>query len=394
VLARYDVIIVGAGPGGALLAYLLARQGVTPLIIDQHRLPRYKACGGGLTRRSLEALPFSVDGVIEDYSYQAVLTVGNRPVLVKRQDHPIIGMVMRDKFDFFLVEQAEAAGAVLSDQTGFRSLSGPPGDLTIETSRGDYGARIVVGADGVNGRVARALGLSVRRDLLIALESEVYLDHPKRLDAFHGTAYFDYGVIPGGYGWIFPKKDHLSVGIGSMAWKKIRLKRHLNHYMELKGLTSRTRIKTMRGHAIPYRPDQRNNLANSQGLLVGDAAGITDPVSGEGIYHALRQAHLASAIIIDALESGNQRLEQYNEIIKREFLGDLRFAQRLGTLLFKYPRFGGRVLEHHGHRLADHVLRITAGHESYRDLYRRMFRLTWLPALLASKPGRDTKNAR
>ncbi|MBF0530857.1 MAG: FAD-dependent monooxygenase, partial [Deltaproteobacteria bacterium] len=125
----YHVLIAGAGPAGAMLAWKLARQGLKVLIIDRARLPRYKTCGGGLTARAKGLIPFDISPVMEVEARTAVVAVDYRPVFQAQTDQPLVYTVMRDRFDYFLVQQAVKAGAELIDQTAFRSVDGPPGNL-------------------------------------------------------------------------------------------------------------------------------------------------------------------------------------------------------------------------------------------------------------------------
>jgi len=174
-LEKYDVVIVGAGPSGSILSYELARKGINALIIDKKKFPRNKACAGGLTRRAMSAVPFDFSEIVEDYTYTAKMLVKDKVIYDKTFEEPIIGMVMRENFDNFLVNKAIEAGAVFQDGTSFKSLSGKAGNLVLETSKGKIGAKVIVGADGVSSRVARSLGFKLKRSFMTAVEGEVYL---------------------------------------------------------------------------------------------------------------------------------------------------------------------------------------------------------------------------
>jgi geranylgeranyl reductase family protein len=376
--STYDVIIVGAGPAGALLAYLLASQNARVLLIDRKHLPRDKPCGGGLTPRALALLPFDIREVIEEYTYSVEAFVNGRRAFVAHGDHPVITMVMRSRLDHFLAMKAVRAGAILEDGVSFKALY-PSGDgLSIHTSEGTFKGRLLVGADGVNSRVARALGIKIQRHVMNGVEGEIYYPDFKFPRVFQNTAHFDFGLIPEGYGWIFPKRDHLSVGVLSASRRVKHLKPYFSAYLAAKNIHASAKVKSLRAHLIPVSPDKRNILATERGLLVGDAAGFADPITGEGMTYAFKGAHIASSVIMDALRSGYNRLETYTPILRKEMGHDLIFAKRFAYILYKCPRFSVRIISAHGGRLADLHMSVIQGERSYESLYRKMFSLAAL----------------
>lgn len=374
-IPKYDVVIVGSGPAGSLLGFYLAGAGVEVLIIERKPLPRYKPCGGGLTARALACLPFDITPVVEDITTRPVMLYDYRPIFAPRATGPLIKMVMRDTFDHFLIQQAQANGAAVQDHTAFVSCRGPSGDLTVKTDRGDVAARLIVGADGAASRVARQLGLRVNRKVMTAVEGECHFRSTWSIDRFRGSAHFDFGVIPGGYGWVFPKKNHLSVGIGT--WFKPRdLPGYFHAYLRAKGLAGCTRIKPFRGHIIPYEPARNNQLASRRGIVVGDAAGFADPLTGEGIYYALRGAAIAAKAVLAALDRGDDFLLPYNREIQRAFMPDMVSARRLSRAVYDCPRWGRYLLTRHGQTLCRAQIDVITGKTSYRALFRQM--LGWV----------------
>ncbi|MGC9022992.1 MAG: FAD-dependent monooxygenase, partial [Dissulfurimicrobium sp.] len=210
----FDCIIAGAGPGGAYLGYLLSSLGLKCLILEKKSIPRYKPCGGGLTKRALDLLPFDLTGIVEDWAVKARLCFGGGFIREVLFDQPVIGLVMRSRLDSFLVSKAQEAGAVVLTGVAFKDVKAASGgSLEVQTTAGDFKALVLAGADGAGSRTARALGLWKNRVGCPAVEAEVYPLSRESLDAWRGMVEFDFSAAPKGYGWVFPKADHLSVGV-------------------------------------------------------------------------------------------------------------------------------------------------------------------------------------
>jgi len=384
-LKTYDVVIVGAGPAGAVLAYLLAAEGVDALILEKKHLPRYKPCAGGLTRRAVAALPFELTDVVEDEAYTIRTFLRNAPLFVETEPRPVVSMVMRDRFDEWLVRKAVEKGARIEEGVVFKSLLGSAGRLTVKTSRGEFGCKLVAGADGVNSRVARALGLKVRKRTMTALQGEVYAPDSRGIEAFRNAAHFDFGVVPQGYAWVFPKRDHLSIGVLTTSRSVKHLRQYFYSYLTLKALNQGGIVRSLRPHLIPFHPDRSNRLATEKGLLVGDAAGFADPITGEGIFYALKESRLASELILGALKSGYHRLPEYSRLLKQEMLEDLQCAQRFAGILYRLSALSARIIKAHGSTLGKYHTEVIGGTKTYGELYRSTFKL-WklIPALINS----------
>lgn len=301
-MERFDAVVVGAGPAGSATAIRLARAGASVLLADRARFPRDKPCGGGLTGRAVRELPVDVAPVVEDVVRAFELRLGYRKRFERRSEAPLVLMTQRRRLDAFLAEQAAAAGAVFRDGVTVDRLTvGPDGaDLRVggDAVHGD----VLVGADGVNGTTARAAGLGGGILYGIALEGNGPLHSHQR-----GRATVELGVVPGGYGWVFPKAEHANYGVGGWASEGPRLRAHLSRLCAAHGVDA-AGLADLHGRRLPIR--RTTAAARGRVLLTGDAAGLVDPLSGDGIYEALVSARLASeAILAGTLDEYEPRLE-------------------------------------------------------------------------------------
>jgi len=331
----YDCIVVGAGPGGSTAAYELARQGVRVGLFEKQSLPRTKPCGGCLSLKIDRILPPDFHPLIERTIYGVRFTFeGLRPIH-RRSDDPVAYMVMRDRFDAFLAGRAEAAGAILHEGETVRAVRELEDGVVVETTRGVYRTPFLVGADGATGIVARDLGLKPGKRLAVALEGEVTVA-PAMLDALGDEVWIEFGSVPYGYGWVFPKRDHLSVGVGG-------LKDHMGHprdyydaYMEDEGLLEAIEREERRGFIIPVFDDGRTPRRTAHALLVGDAAGLVDPFLGEGIYYAIRSGQLAAEAIAGT-RAGLSGLDTYDAFLEEDILPDFAAARKMSRMLYTFP---------------------------------------------------------
>lgn len=327
----YDVIVVGAGIGGAAAAYYLGEMGCRVLVLEKERLPRYKPCGGGVPRSVFSYFPFSLDKAIEArvamirYSYQ-----GQEEVTVPLPNEAV-AMVMRDKFDALVLEQARCE---VREATSVTKVVEDENDVVVFTADGkEFRGRYLIGADGANSTTARQLGLRRGKFMGAAIEAEVPLA-PTAMADWAQTALFEFGALKGGYLWIFPKREHVSVGIGAFRKSKAKLREILRREMARFGI-SLDGI-ALRGHPLPiYLRSERLNTARS--LLVGDAARLMDPLSGEGIRYAVKSARLAAEAILRG------ELSRYTAWVQREIRASLSRARWLAALFYGLPRLCFRL---------------------------------------------------
>ncbi len=365
----WDVVIVGAGPGGAIAAYHLARYGYDVLLLERESFPRHKPCGGALSRKVAEFLPFDYDTLEADDIHGAEFTyMGEDPFRIEIES-PLSKLVERRDFDQKIVSQAVTRGATFRDGervTGF----GSDGNQVVQvvTPEGTYHAKYVIGADGPRGISSRFLNPSHYEPMGIALEEEIALDEtiPK------GLVRLDFGRFPWGYGWVFPKRGFSSVGCGTIYRReKVALKAAYREFKVSFGINPRESVAA-KAHLLPNYGEFPYVRAKGRMLLVGDAARLMDPFLGEGIYYALASGTLAAQALHETLKGQGRADKLYLSLLKKKILDELRHAVRMAD--FVYPRLalGYKVLKRSS-RLGLLYIRVMSGEVSYRDFNRNLF---------------------
>lgn len=316
----FDVIISGSGPAGATAAYFLSKAGKKVLVIEKESLPRYKPCGGGLSLDYLtETFPFSFESVIET-KIDTVIYHYNHGQESRIPCRPnVMAMVMRDKFDQFILQQSTAE---VLENTKVVGIDNKPGEVEVTTEAGKtYSAHYLIGADGANSQIRRWSGLHQPQQLIGAIEAEVPYT-PELLARYQDGPIFIFDEPRAGYSWIFPKANYLSIGIGVLG-QTAKLKEHLERIMARYNI-SLNGVK-LHGHPIPvYNPSSLFSTGHI--LLAGDAAGLADPFSGEGIRPAIKSAQIAANAIL------NDQTDLYTDLIN----ADLGRRNKRSLFLWKF----------------------------------------------------------
>ena len=364
----YDVIVVGAGPAGATLAYELARKGIAVLLLEKENLPRYKCCAGGVTGKAAKLLDFDISDIAEDEIHRASFSFNLGSPYQGQYDRPLIYTVMRDVFDCSLVMRARRLGADLIDGQKVKRIDASADCVEVSSAENIFRSRLVVGADGAHSIVANDLGMRKGMQHLVAIESEVTVPQEK-LAEWKSRILIDLGHIPGGYAWVFPKRDHLSVGVGCQASKARELRPRHQKFLDSLGLGSYT-ITRSSSQLIPTRTRGRLVWQN-EALLLGDAAGLADPLTGEGIHNAIKSAQLAAPAIERRLLDGKDGLSDYQEAVDSEIISELRLAHTVSKFFVRSPRLVFGMLNQ-GNELWRALCDLMLGETNYAAIKERM----------------------
>lgn len=380
-IQQYDCIIVGGGPAGSTALRQLARAGVNACVIDKATFPRYKPCGGAISALTARHLAFDWSDTIEAslHTVQLSLNFGKR--LTVQSEIPIAHFVMRDRFDYLLLQEAIAAGGKVHEGVKIEHIQVHPDHVEITTAEhGRYRAPVLIGADGANSIVARQTGL-FDPERGIAIEAEIDVD-TEGYAPYDNTVFLNYGTPTWGYGWVFPKSERLSVGVAVFQSKRHGLKDafhtllsrlHLNEYP-----------LQVYGHPIPTGGRNRE-IKRDRVLLAGDAAGLNDPLSGEGIAHAVHSGKIAAEHVAAALESGDFSFNAYAAEIDEKISQDLRRAAWLARKLYSFPRPFFWLFQRSPATLQNYF-RIISGDMTYSEFVQfikeQLFRFNLLPEIM------------
>lgn len=372
----YDAIVVGAGPAGSTAARILAREGASVLLLDRSQFPRDKPCGGAVTPRAAASQELNLSPVVERTVFGARFSLRLGPSFDRRFGEPLTYMTRRSHLDAFLAQAAAEVGADFHDADPVRDLeiaSANAGSgsalapaVTVRTAGGSYAARVLVGADGANGIVGRAAAIFPSFDEGVALEGNAPLS-PDMESRWQEVLGLDLGGLAGGYGWLFPKGDHLNVGVGAWKYAAFTLRPKLADLCRRYGVDPE-RLSGLRGHHLPLRVPG-TPIARGPVALVGDAAGLIDPLSGEGIQSAFASGRLAAETTLRFLAGHEPDLSAYQRAVDRHLQPDLTISRQLQEVFhFAPPPFV--AVMHRSQRFWRSFCYLIRGEITYVDFFR------------------------
>ncbi|GAA3386014.1 geranylgeranyl reductase family protein [Cryptosporangium minutisporangium] len=334
-----DIAVIGAGPAGAMAARVAAERGCRVLLLERGVLPRYKTCGGGLIGLSRAALPEGFTPPVRDRIDRFTFTLRGRLSRTWRARSPIVQLVYRDELDAALTAAAVDAGAKLQEGVTVNGLERVADGATIRlrTSAGEVTAKAVVGADGTSGRSGTYVGVRLAQ-VDLGLETEFAWPDASAGD-WAGRILIDWGPLPGSYGWVFPKGDALTVGVIAARGDGAATRAYLASFIEGLGLTGTPELRSS-GHLTRCRAED-SPLFRDRVLVAGDAAGLLEPWTREGISYALRSGRLVGAAAVEVAQADAAGLAAatagYASAVEHEFGAEMRAGRRFYDAFSRWP---------------------------------------------------------
>jgi menaquinone-9 beta-reductase len=385
-MVKHDVIVVGGGPGGSSAARQLARAGMSVVLLDKARFPRDKLCGGLISERSTKLLDRlfgnSIAPTYEHVSTGARIFYDHEPI-THVKDHKTMRLTMRRTFDQMLLNAARAGGAAVREGIAVTAIA-PDRRAVILESGEVLRADFIVGADGAASRVRKSVLPEAMDKHGFATGIEVEIPRALlRRECPDPEIYL--GCVRWGYGWIFPKRETFTVGIAGLAKKNDDIRGAGRAFMQKAlGFVPNEKLP---GCPIPFGNHlRRPGLGNI--VLVGDAAGFAEPITGEGIAFAMQSASYAAEAILEARQSGRPASAA------ERYIAHCRPLVRLfdDACLFRYLTFSEATQRHFAKFLqlsgnaTNRYLEIVAADSDYRAFFRYLAKtaVTRFPRMVAA----------
>jgi geranylgeranyl diphosphate/geranylgeranyl-bacteriochlorophyllide a reductase len=366
-----SVAILGGGPAGAFAAEQLASAGLSVQLFDE-KLAWEKPCGGGLTYKAYSQYPFLLENSMpKRLVSETVLAAPRAGKVTLKLDEPLL---IYSRFDLnrLLLERAERAGAQI-EKARITELSRCGSGWNLHTKAGIARADFCVVATGARNPL---------RDVGTQLKPE---------DAMSALGYYipgeqtriDIQFLPRleGYIWVFPRCGHLSVGICGKGEPAASLRKRLEQYLAERGISWKG--ASFYSHLLPCLETaswKGNRVAGEGWMAVGDAAGLVDPITGEGLYYAIRSADLASQVLLSDAGEPATCMASYRRLLRRDFTADLEFGSRLAKRVFLGRYLFGSVpsrmvqFTRRSPRFSAIMQDLFSGKQPYLGLKRRLLR--------------------
>ena len=368
---HYDVIIIGAGPSGISAAHNLVNNKISCCIIDKQIFPRNKLCAGGITSKTFELIK-SLDLKDEFNGENTIVSGGVKLYLghkymtdIKCKD--LTYLVDRFEFDEYLVNQYKLKGGTLLENTKVKEINTESNIVTLSNGE-NISFKYIIGADGAVGITRSIVDKSIKSNGF-CLQVDI---NKEDTDYDINDMSMYYGVLPYGYGWIFPKKNHLSVGFIGDYKKDIDYSTEFEKFLSNLGFNCNK--EDYKGAFIPFGDYVKNPINDQKNLLLtGDAAGLVDPITGEGIYFAVLSGIKASDVIIKAINENNiEHIDTYTKEVSN-IIDNINKGLKLKKLIYNYKKplfncmknekFGSHIFNNYVYNSNYNLLNFTNKHK-------------------------------
>jgi flavin-dependent dehydrogenase len=406
---NFDVIISGAGPSGSLLGYLLSKKNISVLILEKEIFPRYKVCAGGIQWKALQFLPYDISEIIEKKIYGIYFTRRLKDIFYKKYPEPLIYTFERTKLDDFMAKRAIESGCSINFSEKIKNFEIDENEVKVFTQKGVYFSKVLVGADGAGSVIFKKLNKDTSLQKIIGYETEISLTSASDYLLSDESVVLDFGGIKKGYLWIFPKKHTLSIGGGGPVKDAFNIKKYLKWFLQnypgrlnenftvsgqdyqldkrpVKIEKKENRFtpliqddenesyfqetNKLSAHFIPVR-SKKSFLCGHRVLSVGDAAGLGDAFTGEGIYNAFLSSIIASDSISKALLDSNFKFSDYHEKINNDIYANIKNSILISKIFFSSPYFYYKLIKSNDN-LFNSCAKILRGEKRYSDVVNKL----------------------
>jgi geranylgeranyl reductase family protein len=328
----YDSIVIGCGPAGSTALRTMAKAGLQVLGLEKQAIGRYKPCAGAISGACQDLLDLDLGHLICHEITSVELRYDHKR-FIREWKQPVASLVMRDEFDAFLANQAKIAGATILEDTPATSLEQHHDSVIVHTNKGAFTAKSVIAADGCQGISRRLLKLP-KSTWGISIHSEIPMIEEYRHLAHRPIVWF--AKPQGGYAWCFPKRDYLSCGAGTTNPKyRSQVRKSFDDFLTMLGI--QTGQSKLWAHQLADGTE-RVPLVHGRLLLTGDAGSLADPLSGEGILHAIYSGQQAGLAAVRAVENNDFTFPHYQKQIDQSAKKILNSAGTLAKLIHWKPR--------------------------------------------------------
>jgi geranylgeranyl reductase family protein len=381
---QYDVIIVGCGPAGATAGYLLGSFGFHTVLIDKSTFPRRKLCGGILTHKTLKLLQRVFNETALGLTSKKIINYASsnfdiffkKQLLVQGTSPFPFYFIDRYSYDNYLLEKTKKLGVTVLEGEKVKSIDLDNNVLSTSTGK-RLKARFIIGADGAHSVIRKNFPCThfnrIKWEYNLATALEIFINRSAVQQTIdHPIIHF--GYVDWGYSWIFPNENEIIIGLGGLnRMNKRRFIRMFHEYVSALDLfpeMEKTQHTKIYGYPIPCGNAVRKPIYHNV-MLVGDAAGFSDPISGEGIYQAQRSAEIASMSIYRSMNDGVSLEKAYLKLLRKYIFPDIFYAKILRWFVFnslnKLTFNHIRLLTRHGEKRAIDIIH---GLRTYKFLQR------------------------